>query len=256
MATKKAAQKKIIEPVEQKPRVAEFFRFGESYTSLILGIIAVIIATVLLLSFVHNRQTTKLDQQTPETIHVTDEVPLTPGKVTPTDSQILTAVSTVRSTNTPQPTEVVSQAPTPTSAPETTTITGKTYTVAAGDSLWTIAEKTYNDGDKWVAIARANHLSHPSQIHAGNKLVLPTVEVNQTESRQAAPTTAIKPMQQTDHDGKITGETYKVQPGDSLSTIAKRAYGDADAWTKIAEANKLVNPSIIHVGNVLTLPGK
>lgn len=47
------------------------------------------------------------------------------------------------------------------------------YTVAAGDSLWKIAVAQYNDGYKWVEIARANKLVNPDVIHAGNRLVLP-----------------------------------------------------------------------------------
>lgn len=47
------------------------------------------------------------------------------------------------------------------------------YTVVAGDSLWKIAVAQYNDGYKWVDIARANKLTNPDVIHAGNKLVLP-----------------------------------------------------------------------------------
>ena len=50
--------------------------------------------------------------------------------------------------------------------------------------------------------------------------------------------------------------TITVQPGDSLSKIAKREYGDADKWHAIFEANrdKIKNPDLIHPGQVLTLP--
>lgn len=52
----------------------------------------------------------------------------------------------------------------------------------------------------------------------------------------------------------ITGNTYTVVKGDTLWDIACRAYGDCYAWTKIAEVNKLENPDLIHPGNVFTLP--
>jgi nucleoid-associated protein YgaU len=50
--------------------------------------------------------------------------------------------------------------------------------------------------------------------------------------------------------------TITVQPGDSLSKIAKREYGDANKWRTIFEANrdKIKNPDLIHPGEVLTLP--
>ena len=50
--------------------------------------------------------------------------------------------------------------------------------------------------------------------------------------------------------------TITVQPGDSLSKIAKRELGDANKWHAIYEANrdKIKNPDLIHPGQVLTLP--
>ena len=43
-----------------------------------------------------------------------------------------------------------------------------------------------------------------------------------------------------------TSRMYIVQPGDSLSKIAKKFYGNANAWNRIFEANKDVikNPEI------------
>src|SRR6266700_1648836 len=48
-----------VENKETKTSLLDFLKFGESYTSLILGIIVVIVATVLLLSFVKTRGTNK-----------------------------------------------------------------------------------------------------------------------------------------------------------------------------------------------------
>jgi nucleoid-associated protein YgaU len=50
--------------------------------------------------------------------------------------------------------------------------------------------------------------------------------------------------------------TYTVQPGDTLSKIAKVHLGDANAYMKIFEANRdqLSNPDMIKVGQVLRLP--
>ncbi len=49
---------------------------------------------------------------------------------------------------------------------------------------------------------------------------------------------------------------YTVQPGDTLSKIAKAHLGDANAYMKIFEANKgiLSDPDKIQVGQVLTIP--
>ena len=52
--------------------------------------------------------------------------------------------------------------------------------------------------------------------------------------------------------------TYTVKPGDSLSAIAKREYGDAGAWRQIFEANRdqIDNPDLIHPGQELKIPAK
>lgn len=50
--------------------------------------------------------------------------------------------------------------------------------------------------------------------------------------------------------------SYTVQPGDSLSKIAKAHLGDANAYMKIFDANKdqLSDPDKIKPGQVLTIP--
>ena len=52
------------------------------------------------------------------------------------------------------------------------------------------------------------------------------------------------------------GGTYTVEKGDSLSKIAKEAYGDASKWKLIHAANKakIPNPDLIHPGEQLTIP--
>jgi nucleoid-associated protein YgaU len=51
-------------------------------------------------------------------------------------------------------------------------------------------------------------------------------------------------------------KTYTVQPGDSLSKIAKQFYGNANAYMKIFDANKdqLADPNKIQIGQVLKIP--
>jgi len=53
-------------------------------------------------------------------------------------------------------------------------------------------------------------------------------------------------------------QTYTVASGDSLSKIAKKFYGNANAWNKIFEANKdqIKDPDMIHPGQILKIPAK
>jgi len=56
--------------------------------------------------------------------------------------------------------------------------------------------------------------------------------------------------------GSTSARSYKVQPGDTLSKIAKQFYGNANEYNRIFEANrdKLSNPDQIQVGQELVIP--
>jgi nucleoid-associated protein YgaU len=51
-------------------------------------------------------------------------------------------------------------------------------------------------------------------------------------------------------------QTYTVQPGDTLSKISQRFYGDASEYMRIFQANrdKLSDPDKIQAGQELTIP--
>jgi len=58
----------------------------------------------------------------------------------------------------------------------------------------------------------------------------------------------------------MSAQTYTVQPGDTLSSIAQKFYGDGseNSWRKIYDANRAVignDPNQIQVGIVLVIPG-
>ncbi len=52
------------------------------------------------------------------------------------------------------------------------------------------------------------------------------------------------------------GKTYTVQKGDTLSSIAKKFYGDSSRWKEIQHANKgaVPEPSKLKVGTKLVIP--
>jgi nucleoid-associated protein YgaU len=116
---------------------------------------------------------------------------------------------------------------------------GTNYTVQPGDTLSSIAQRAYNDGSQasWMVIYSANQQvigGNPNQIRPGQVLTIPAIQIK-------------------------SGTTYTVQPGDTLSSIALRAYGNAAEhyWHKIYKANKDIigdNPNQIRPGQVLDIP--
>jgi nucleoid-associated protein YgaU len=58
------------------------------------------------------------------------------------------------------------------------------------------------------------------------------------------------------HDIEVRqgNQTYTVQPGDTLSKISKRFYGDRNRYPQIAKANNLENPDQIKAGQQLLIP--
>lgn len=108
--------------------------------------------------------------------------------------------------------------------------------VVKGQTLWQIAEDKYQDGHKWVEIAKENKIENPSLIEVGHELVLPIIE-NKGEIEKEVPT------------------EYKVVKGDSLWKIATQFYNDGYQWTKIWQnnRNKLNSPDRLEIGMTLTL---
>lgn len=118
-----------------------------------------------------------------------------------------------------------------------------THQVAKEESLWMIAEKYFESGYNWVDIAKENNLFNPDYLEVGQTLSIPKAEKRLPVTGEPTPAAP-----------SISGEAYTVVRGDNLWNIALRAYGDGFAWTKIAEANNLANPDLIHAGNVFTIP--
>ncbi len=130
---------------------------------------------------------------------------------------------------------------------ETNLIKENKYIVKAGDNLWKIAESTYGSGFNAYDIASANKISNPSLIEPGQALILPSIAPKAATVGEIAAAATTKPV-------TFIGDKYTIKHGDYLWKIAEEAYGDGYAWVRIAKANSLANPSLIHAGNVLIIP--
>jgi LysM repeat protein len=120
------------------------------------------------------------------------------------------------------------------SAPPADVTPATTYTVAAGDSLWSIAKK---HGTTVTELARANKLTSNSRLSIGQKLIIPG----------KTPAAAGGGVGES-----VSGATYVVKPGDTLSGIAHRA-GSTPA--DIRRANNLTS-DYVRVGQELRLPAE
>lgn len=124
------------------------------------------------------------------------------------------------------------------------------HKVQKGEDLWKIAENYYGSGYNWVDVANENKLETPDLLAVDQELNIPKIEARQLTKVEASkgeivPTAAVS---------AIEGDFYKVTKSDNLWKVAVRAYQDGYQWIKIAQANNLVDPNHIEVGQELKLP--
>ncbi len=123
----------------------------------------------------------------------------------------------------------------------------KIYIVQEGDDLWHIAEKFYGSGFNAYDISVYNKLDPASPIEKGQKLRIPlNIKKRQPTVGETSSLSTYKTV--------YTEGKYVVQPGDSLSIIALKVYGDLYAWPRILQANNLASPDLIEVGMILNIP--
>ncbi|GIW61629.1 MAG: hypothetical protein KatS3mg089_0481 [Patescibacteria group bacterium] len=194
--------------------ILDYFRFGESYTSLVLGIVVVIVTTILVISTIRDRNLQN-----------------TPKKETSS-----TSTSRDKEIESDQLKEKV------------------TYRVKTGDTLWSIAEKEYNNGYQWTLIAQANKVQNPDVIEVGEVLVIPPDNNSYTQQTTQENTMTSPSSEQTKILKQPEIKKYIVKRGDYLWAIAEKEYNNGYRWVDIARANNLANPDIIHAGNELIIP--
>jgi LysM repeat protein len=108
------------------------------------------------------------------------------------------------------------------------------YVVRPGDTLYSIARKF---GVSMQAIMAANNLANPNWIYVGQRLLIPSPGT-------PWPTPTPGPWPQP--------TTYVVKRGDTLYSIARRFGTTVQA---IAQANHIINPNRIYVGQRLVIYG-
>lgn len=181
------------------------FDFIESYTSLIVGAIVVLVIGILFLSFARgnrNMQTSSIseDQKMEQegagktsssyTIKAGDDLWSisenvyydgykwveianankieNPGLIFVGDKLIIPKIEKEK-------TAIQSDKPTQESNKimENNAITGTIYVIVEGDNLWNICVRAYGDGFRWVELAKVNNIQNPDLIYPDNVLNVP-----------------------------------------------------------------------------------
>jgi LysM repeat protein len=120
------------------------------------------------------------------------------------------------------------------------------HIVQPGETLGLIAQRY---GVSWQALAQSNNISNPNRILVGQQLQIMTSSTVNTAA--TAPVTTPTNAAVTTAPTAPQGGTHIVQPGEHLASIARK-YGVS--WTVIAQANGLLDPNRILVGQSLIIP--
>ena len=140
-----------------------------------------------------------------------------------------------------------------------------TVTVMRLDSLWSIAERHLGDGNRWPEIAALNEgrrmndgrrFAATSSIQPGWELLVP--DQNGTDAPWSLQTS-----ERTHGREHAAERTVTVEPGDTLSEIARDELGDAQAYPKLFAASAdivqpggahLSDPDLIQPGWTIVIP--
>ncbi len=136
------------------------------------------------------------------------------------------------------------------------------HTIAAGDTLSGISTRYYGTSRSVARILKANAgVKSPRNLKIGQVLVIPAPPASakaKTVSGRPAPKMA-KPSAVSARNPAAAGSTrtYRVLPGDSFYSIAKKMYGQPGRWKDIYAANRTLvknSPTRLRPGMTLRIP--
>lgn len=178
------------------------------------------------------------------------EAPITEDPWTTTETEVEPrpaptpeTVDPIEETTDPDPEPVVEPSPRP--IPPDPASIPRTYTVQAGDTFASIAEEFYGEERAWFNIAQANPSVDPKRLQVGQEIVLPNLD------------TVVREREEVQPPAPGRDQSYTVRPGDNLSKIAQRFYGEAEKWDLIYARNRQLigpRPDALKVGMELVIP--
>lgn len=175
-------------------------RWTESYISLVLGAIVVLLIMVLVVAFTRNKTMDRISTSESTSELTQEEKSESPGTYEVKKGDTLwsisektygsgfnwTDIAKENKIQTPNSLEEGTKLNMPNAKPriepaaevasstdDQSSISGEKYTVVEGDHLWGISVRKYGDGYRWPELARANSIPNPDLIYAGSMLKLP-----------------------------------------------------------------------------------
>ena len=128
-----------------------------------------------------------------------------------------------------------------------------THQIASGESVSKLALKYYGDYKKYHHIANFNNMTDATRVRVGQRILIPVIDGVSIDDlvRISSGTTAAAPP-----PAEISGDFtwHKIQPGESLSKIAKQYYGDFKLFHVIADYNGITDPTSVKVGQKVKVP--
>jgi LysM repeat protein len=119
------------------------------------------------------------------------------------------------------------------------------HVVQPGENLFRIA---LNYGLTTEILAQANGIANPTQIYAGQTLVIPGPTASVTTTENAGPTDTEAVV--TDSLVAGTPTLHTITRGESLASIARQYNITVD---QLIQINQITNPNLIHAGRQLTV---
>jgi LysM repeat protein len=152
------------------------------------------------------------------------------------------------------PTATPPEEPTPVPTPGSPAMDARTYIIQWGDTLSSIAVRF---GVSIWDLMELNGLNSWSLIYAGQELIISgeageVTDPDPEPEEPPAPTATPDPVVTPEPTPAANPETYTVQRGDTLSSIARRFGTTA---YELARLNGIANPSLIYVGQKIRLTG-
>lgn len=116
------------------------------------------------------------------------------------------------------------------------------HVVKPGESLSVIAKKYYGDYKKYNLIAEFNNIQDATMVKPGQRIMVP--EINGQRLTGVGATL----------DDASTYVIHKLQPGESISRLAKIYYGDYRKFHIIAQFNGMDDATKVTVGQRIKVP--